>query len=191
MKYSIIFLSLFLCQACEPTDCDFRLSNICFISQHPIDAQQLETLISITEEELLKQYPNTIPFSKSVEEGNITVRTTDKALAVNCRPFRTDNEFRLGYDLYECEMYVDGMAIDGEYLDIVYSPCLKKTALSHELLHSFEYYNMSSGPTVDHSTPWLFYQFADRNDLARTDVVEGKIYSRLGKETNCLQGEKR
>jgi len=184
MKTLLTLTALTLC-ACGVGDyeCNYKYSNICFDTEFKVDQNQVAAMILIIEDELLVDYPDTVPFSTLIDMIDVHVKMWDAKFAYNCEPLRPRDPLTIGPEVYVCDGYNSGVNKWGEYIDVQYEYCLASSALPHELLHTWEDHN--DGMRLDHLTPYLFTEYSLEYDLPYYSSAEARIHSRMRKEIEC------
>lgn len=159
-------------------ECTQFTAGICFNTSKSISVDDVLNLVEITEQELLKWYPDTPPLSELFSDVGVKVYIRDEALAAHCEEI-DDN-------IYVCDYWISGVAMDdGTKIYIRHQDCLAWTALAHELLHTFElqWLGAEIQDAFNHVTPHLFYQYLDVDlDATYEDIVEDQVRIRLTHE---------
>jgi hypothetical protein len=135
--------------------------------------EDIEHTVSVLEQETNIRYPEISNLKRIFNNNNVTVTFTDAALATNCQQIEGTNN-----RVYACERSLGGFNENGNTLYVRYNDCLAYSSLSHELLHSIEFYYLDIKNGANHDTPFFF--------IRRDGVVEENLETIEFKTTSIL-----
>ena len=151
--------------------------NVCSkLEDTPDNFSELaEKTIEITEKEVQRYYPNVTELSETLNDHNVSVILTDKYLVKRCKPIDIINEY------YECEDILGGYNIRGTQIVMVYSFCPNMTILSHEILHSVEWFYFNDGIREEHSLAHFFNKPFKIGSEERETTIETRSNAEIRK----------
>lgn len=181
---TILFLALLVCgiNQFNLADCDYFIEGICFKTKYDVEQQDVRMVIDLLEQELSKKYSYVPRLNEMLAAHNVVVKIDSGNLVMDCSS-RTDDI----PGVYSCKTDIGGVNADGHMILIEHDKCIGRSALIHELLHSFEFYSLGINPPQDHSTRDLFVQYARLHGGKSMDTVEGAtsfayLYQTRGKD---------
>lgn len=188
MKAIIPFLLLASCGEPFCENPDFEVAGLKICTDDPVDPEEIEIVVRVTEEKTKKIYSYSPIPSNTFEDyrrSDIRIQFINEALVADCK--------KLEGGMYRCEKSVSGMMMtqgsDMYRVYVRYIKCLANTSLSHEMLHVLEDLYLG-GPQGEngHSAPYMFQQDAKKQGILIQDTIELKIYEETKPLLKSCQG---